>query len=42
MAAGMANAFEKSRTELVIEKMDYNAGVKEADFARRELERGVS
>jgi hypothetical protein len=40
MAAEMSNALEKSRTELVIEKMDYNAGVKEADFTRRELERG--
>ncbi|HXG54158.1 MAG TPA: outer membrane lipoprotein-sorting protein [Vicinamibacterales bacterium] len=42
MDAEMTNAIEKSRTELVIEKMDYNAGVKESDFARRELERGVS
>lgn len=42
MDAVMTNAIEKSRTELVIEKMDYNAGVKESDFARRELERGGS
>jgi len=40
MESEMANAIEKSRTELLIEKMDYNAGVKEADFTRRELERG--
>ena len=40
MESEMSNALEKSRTELVIEKMDYNAGVKEADFTRRELERG--
>ncbi|MEO5894858.1 MAG: outer membrane lipoprotein-sorting protein [Vicinamibacterales bacterium] len=40
MESGISNALEKSRTELVIEKMDYNAGVKESDFTRRELERG--
>jgi outer membrane lipoprotein-sorting protein len=40
MDAEMANAIEKSRTELTIEQMDYNAGLKEADFSRRELERG--
>ena len=40
MQAEMSNSIEKSRTELLIEKMDYNVGVKEADFTRRELERG--
>ncbi|MEO6212596.1 MAG: outer membrane lipoprotein-sorting protein [Vicinamibacterales bacterium] len=40
MESEMTNALEKSRTELVIEKMDFNAGVKESDFTRRELERG--
>ena len=40
MESEMTNAIEKSRTELLIEKMDYNAGVKETDFTRRELERG--
>ena len=40
MEAEMTNSIEKSRTELVIERMDYNAGVKESDFTRRELERG--
>jgi hypothetical protein len=40
MDAEMSNSIEKSRTELLIEKIDYNAGVKEADFTRRELERG--
>jgi hypothetical protein len=39
MDAEMTNAIEKSRTELVIEKADYNVGLKEADFTRRELER---
>src|SRR5687768_9546638 len=32
MDAEMTNALEKSRTELTIEKMDYNVGPKEADF----------
>lgn len=41
MDAEMSNALEKSRTELVIEKADYNVGLKEADFTRRELERGA-
>jgi hypothetical protein len=42
MAAEISNILEKTRTELVIETMDYNVGLKEADFARRELERGAS
>jgi hypothetical protein len=42
MDAEISNTLEKTRTELLIEKMDYNVGVKEADFARRELERGAS
>ena len=42
MDAEMTNALEKSRTELVIEKADYNVGLKDADFTRRELERGSS
>ena len=41
MDAEMTNALEKSRTELTIERADYNVGLKEADFTRRELERGV-
>jgi hypothetical protein len=36
----MTNALEKTRTELVVESMDYNVGLKETDFSRRELERG--
>jgi hypothetical protein len=35
----MTNALEKSRTELTLESIDYNVGLKEADFSRRELER---
>ena len=41
MDAEMRNALEKSRTELTIEKADYDVGLKEADFTRRELERGA-
>ena len=42
MDSEMVNALEKSRTELLVEKADYNVGLKEADFTRRELERGAS
>jgi hypothetical protein len=35
----MTNALEKSRTELSVEAADYNVGLKEPDFSRRELER---
>jgi hypothetical protein len=41
MDAVMANAIEKSRTELTIDAVDYNVGLVEADFSRRELERAV-
>jgi hypothetical protein len=41
MESEMTNAIEKSRTELVVESTEYNVGLKEADFSRRELERGV-
>jgi hypothetical protein len=41
MDAEMTNALEKTRTELVIENADYNVGLKEADFSRRELARGT-
>jgi Outer membrane lipoprotein-sorting protein len=37
-ASEMTNALEKTRTELVVESTDYNVGLKEADFSRRELE----
>jgi hypothetical protein len=42
MASEMTNAVEKTRTELVVESIEYNVGVKESDFSRRELERGVT
>lgn len=38
--AEMTNTLEKSRTELVVESADYNVGLKDSDFSRRELERG--
>ena len=41
MDADMTNALEKSRTELVIEKADYNVGLKAPNFTRRELESGA-
>ena len=41
MDADMTNAVEKSRTQMTIEAVDYNVGLKEADFSRRELERGI-
>ena len=38
--AEMHDAAGKSSTGLIVEKADYNVGLKEADFSRRELERG--
>ncbi len=42
MDAEMTNAQEKTRTELTVERVDYNVGLKETDFSRRELERGIA
>lgn len=42
MDAEMTNAFEKSRTELTIEAVAYNVGLRETDFSRRELERATA
>jgi len=39
MESEMTNALEKTRTELVVESMDYNVGLKESDFSRLALER---
>src|SRR5262245_21602127 len=39
MDSEIVNSLEKTRTELAVESMDYNVGLKEADFSRRELER---
>jgi hypothetical protein len=41
MDSEMSNAMEKTRTELLVEKADYNVGLKGTDFTRRELERGA-
>jgi hypothetical protein len=41
MDSEISNALEKTRTELTVERADYNVGLKEADFSRRELERGA-
>ena len=42
MDSEITNAIEKTRTELMIESIDYNVGLGEADFSRRELERGAA
>ena len=39
MDSEMVNSLEKTRTELAVESMDYDVGLKDADFSRRELER---
>lgn len=41
MDSEMANALERTRTELVVESSAYNVGLTDADFSRRELERGA-
>jgi hypothetical protein len=38
MDSSMANDLERTRTELAIEKIEYNTGVKEDAFSRRALE----
>jgi Outer membrane lipoprotein-sorting protein len=38
MQSSMANGLDKTRTDLVIEKMEYNIGLKEDAFSRRALE----
>ena len=41
MEMAMSDTTARTRTELVVEKIEYNVGLKEADFSRRELERGA-
>lgn len=36
----MSDSLERTRTELVLEKVEYNIGLKPDDLSRRELERG--
>jgi hypothetical protein len=38
MQSSMSNDLDKTRTDLVIEKMEYNIGLKEDAFSRRALE----
>jgi hypothetical protein len=40
MELRMVDALQRTRTELVVEKAEYNVGLKPDDFSRRELERG--
>ena len=35
----MSDGLERTRTELVLEKVEYDIGLKPDDFSRRELER---
>ena len=37
----MSNLLERTRTELIVESIDYNVLLFEEDFSRRELERGA-
>lgn len=37
----MTNVLARTRTELTMTNVDYNVGLKESDFSRRELERGT-
>jgi hypothetical protein len=41
MDAVMRDEADRTRTELTIVSADYNVGLTEADFSRRELERGA-
>jgi hypothetical protein len=41
MASEMSDAVDRTRTELAVEKAEYNVGLREADFSRRELEAGA-
>ncbi len=41
MAMTMADAAEGTRTDLVVEKAEYNVGLKASDFTRVQLERGA-
>ena len=38
--SSMANALDKTRTDLAVENVGYNVGLDEATFSRRELESG--
>ena len=40
LAMVVSDSQQRTRTELVVEKAEYDIGLTEADFSRRELERG--
>ena len=42
MEMRMNDALQRTRTDLTLEKVEYNVGLKADDFSRRELERGGS
>ena len=42
MDSAMSNALEKTRTDLLVERAEYNVGLAESDFTRRELERAAA
>jgi hypothetical protein len=41
LEAEMSNLMDRTRTTLKIESIDYNVGLSDAEFSRRELERGA-
>jgi hypothetical protein len=41
LAVVMTNELDRTRTEMTTTSVDYNVGLKESDFSRRELERGA-
>lgn len=41
LEAGMANVLDNTKTTLAIRNIDYNVGLKDSDFSRRELEAGA-
>ena len=41
LASTMTNDLDRTKTELTVEKIEYNVGLKEGAFTRRELETGV-
>jgi len=41
LASTMTNDLDRTRTELAVEKIEYNVGLKEDAFTRRELEAAI-
>jgi hypothetical protein len=42
LASEMSNLLDRTKTTLKIEQIEYNVGLKDAEFSRRELERGAA